>query len=234
LNRILIFIFFCFSVNLNANEIVVAGIRGSINSEISYLVLKEAYESLGFKLSWRPYTGEDSLKISNDGQIDGELFRIDNIHRRYTNLVKIPTSINSLQAVVYSHDENFVVNGWQSIRKSNVGIQNGIKFSELATKDMNTFKAETTKQLFKTLDSKRVDVAIVSRVNGLETFKDNKDLKIYELRPFIQEYELFHYLHKKNQNLVSKLNTALLKMRSRGRITEIRERYLEKLIEKNE
>lgn len=234
MKRIFLSILIFLNFTSSANEIVVSGIKESMNSHISYLVLKEAYEALGFNLVWKPLADDSSLRPANQGQVDGELHRIDGIQKQYTNLIKVPTRINKMQATAVSHDKNLKINGWSSLSKYRVGVRKGILFSERGTKGMKTTVAETNDELFKMVDSKRIDVAVFSRVNVISTKKENKELAVFELRPFIQEYNIYHYLHKKNKSLVFKLNTVLLKMHENGRIDQIRERYIDKITGKHE
>ncbi|WP_127716987.1 ABC transporter substrate-binding protein [Halobacteriovorax sp. HLS] len=210
----------------NAKVVTVSGIQGSLNSEISYAVLSEAYSQIGYTLKWKPLPAERSLRTSNSGEVDGELFRIGGIQRKYTNLLIVPVVINKLQGVVYAKNKDFKVNGWSSLKGSKIGIQRGVKFSENGTKGMLVEIFNSVDELLKSLGSRRIDVAIVSRVNGLKYKDSAKESKAIALRPFIEEFELFHYIHKKNEYLVEKLVTVLLQMKSSGRIDEIRRDYL--------
>lgn len=221
------FIFYILAITLaNAKVITVSGIQGSLNSEISFAVLSEAYSQIGHTLKWRALPAERSLRTSNSGEVDGELFRIGGIQRKYTNLMIVPVAINKLQGVVYSKNKKFKVNGWSSLKGSKVGVQRGVKFSENGTREMIVERFNSVDQLLKGLGSTRIDVAVVSRVNGLKYGEFAKEVNAKALRPFIQEYELFHYLHSKNEHLVKKLIPILLKMKDAGRIEEIRKDYL--------
>lgn len=205
---------------------VVSGIRESMNSEISYQVLREAYEKIGFKLTWRAIGANDSLKESNGGQVDGELFRIGGTQKQYTNLMKVPTAINQLQAVAFSHNKDIKVMGWSSLKKYRVGIQRGVRFAESGARNLKTTIFDSNEDLFNALDSKRIDVAIASRVNGINITTKNSYPEIYELKPYIQTYDLYHFLNKKNEQFVLKLNKVLLAMKNKGRIKKIRENFL--------
>ena len=96
-------------------RLVFSGIEGSVNSEISMQVLERAYQQLGIAVVYKPLPGERSLHTSNSGEVDGEVFRIANVSKKYTNLIQIPTSINSIEAVAFSKDENLKLDGWQSL-----------------------------------------------------------------------------------------------------------------------
>ena len=229
---LLLALLFNFTSNSIANEIVVSGINESMNSEISYLVLKEAYETIGFKLIWRANDSKRSLKESNDGQVDGELFRIEGVQRKYQNLLKIPTAVNELQATAFSHNKDLKVSGWSSLDKLRVGVQRGLHFSEMGAKNLKVTQYDSNEDLFNALDSKSIDVAVASRVNGIDTITKNNYLDIFEIKPYVQTYELFHFLNKKNEQFVFKINKVLLAMKAKGRIKEIRNNFLDTLKKK--
>jgi len=206
---------------------VFSGIEGSVNSDISMQVLEKAYTRLGIAIKYLPLPGERALRTSNSGQIDGEVFRIANVSKRYKNLIQIPTPINTLPGIAFSIDKDFRVQGWQSLKPYQLGIQNGIKFAERGTQGMNPVVVDTNKQLFRMLNSGRIDVAIAAQTNGLKTLADLKLVDVKMLQPAIDIYPLYHYLHKKHANLVPLIDVVLQGMRNSGEIRAIREERLE-------
>ena len=219
-----------FSMTCSAKEpLKITGIKGSVNSTISTAVLKEAYQQIGMEIEYIPLPGARSLHTSNSGEVDGELFRIKNVEKKFTNLIPVPTPINILEAVVYSQDKSTKIKSWEDLRKYKIGIQVGIKFDERGTAGMDRIMVDTNEQLFRMLSAGRVDIAVVARTNGLKTLAKTKITNIYQLSPPIQLYPLYHYLHRKNQHLVEKLDKALIRMQHSGRIQQIRNSYLEKM-----
>jgi len=212
-----------------SQQLVFSGIEGSVNSDISMRVLREAYKKLNIHITYRPLPGERAIQESNNGDVDGEVFRISNVQKKYTNLIMVPTQINVLQAVVFSKEFAFEVNGWSSLVNYNIGIQLGIKFAERGTKGMNRIMVDTNEQLFKMLNNGRVDIAVAALSNGLKTIRllNFTDIKI--LQPPIKEFPLYHYLNKKHADLVPKINDVLSGMKKSGRMKAIRESMLKEL-----
>jgi len=220
------------SASLGAQDktlLIFSGIEGSVNSEISMQVLEKAYAKLGLQIQYRPLPGERALRASNSGAVDGEVFRIANIQKRYKNLIPVPTPINSLQALAFTKDKDIVLQDWQSLKRYRIGIQGGIKFAERTTKGMNPVVVDTNKQLFRMLDSGRIDVLIAAESNGLKTLADLRMKGIHALPPLIQPYPLYHYLHKKHAGLVERLDAVLQSMQASGEIRAIRKAYLDQL-----
>ena len=193
------------------------------------IVLKEAYQKLGIEVVMKPLPGERALRTSNSGKVDGEVFRIANVQKRYKNLIPVPTSINVLQGMVFSHDKNVTVNGWQSLATYKIGGQVGIKFVERGTKGMNRIMVDTNEQLFKMLNAKRIDLAIAAHINGAKTISQLKLQSINILQPPVIEHKLYHYLHKKHAALVPKIDSVLTEMQRTGRIQQIRQDFLNSL-----
>lgn len=222
---------FCIIVLLSQSsfadrKLVFAGIKGSLNTDISMIVLKEVYSKLGIEIELLALPAERALHTSNSGKIDGEVFRIINVDKRYNNLLMVPTSINKLQGIAFVKNKPFKVEGWQSLKPLKIGGQFGVKFVERGTKGMKRKLVDTNEQLFSMLDRGRVDVAIAAYVNGIKTIKKLQLKEIQALQPSIQDYPLYHYVHKKNSHLIPKLNDILIKMDQSGRIKQIRDDYI--------
>jgi len=211
-------------------KLILSGIEGSVNSDISLIVLKQAYRKLGIEVEYNPLPGERALQTANSGKVDGEVFRIINIQKKYPNLIPIPTPINILEAVAFSKQPDLIVSGWHSLSKLSIGIQVGIKFAERGTRGMSPVLVDTNEQLFKMLNADRIDVAAVALTNGLKTLSKLNLTSIYAVSPPIQVFPLYHYLHKKHAALVPRLNTVLAEMAVSGDIKKIRDTFLKQLL----
>jgi len=224
-NLIYVFSFlslYCITAVASEQKLVFSGIQGAVNSDISFKVLQEAYKALDINIEYFPLPGERSLQTSNAGKVDGEIFRIGNIQRKYHNLIQVPTAINILEGVAYSHDPSLTIKHWKDLEGIKTGIQVGIKFAEKGTRGMSPTMVDTNEQLFKMLDSNRIEIAIVALTNGMKTIKNLQLNGLYASYPPIQSFPLYHYLHKKNKKLIDRLDAVLQEMKKSGRIMQIR------------
>lgn len=213
-----------------------SAIQNSVNSTISLLVLREAYAKMGLDIDTKPLPAKRALIHANKGEVDGELFRIGGIEKTNTNLVQVPVAINQLDGMVMTHGEIFEVKGWESLKPYRIAIRLGVKFSEQGTRGMTTKTFNTNKMLGWVLlaekDQREADISVIARVNGLVVIRDiqntgkGRGLKLLE--PPIESYPLYHYLHKKNEDLVPKLTNVLKDMEASGRIRQIRREYLDR------
>ena len=219
---------FC-SVELNARTLYFSALEGTVNTDICELVLKEAYSRLGIKISVRRYPADRSLRYSNRGDTDGELFRIDNIDFKYQNLVKVSVPVNQMEAIAYSKRDDIKTSGWSSLLPYKVGIRRGIKFSEYGTKLMKPYIVNLNQQLISILLKDKVDIIVLTRGNGIEMIKKFNVPEIKAIEPPIEKYNLYHYLHKKNKYLVPDLERILGEMREEGFIRNLRKEVLNKI-----
>ena len=202
-----------------------SAIENSINTLISERVVAEAYRRIGIQITTKQYPAARAIKLSANGSMDGELFRIGGLEKAYPNLVQVPVPINVMEGVVLTKHTDFPVDGWQSLKPFRVGIQRGIMFAERGTASIHGLKTHavnSNEQLFGMLSKNRTDIIVVSRLNGLQTLKTLRIPDIHILEPPIETYFLYHYLHRKHRHLVPRLTAALKEMEAEGLILRTR------------
>ncbi|WP_196138612.1 ABC transporter substrate-binding protein [Aliikangiella sp. G2MR2-5] len=171
---------------------------------------------------------------ANSGSIDGDLHRVDGISKDYPNLLKVPVIVNYANAVVFTKNYDFEVDGWQSLKKYRVGTLKGYKFAEKGTKSIpKVVRAAHFEQLINMLKLDRIDIAI-----GLELFQHSysetiKKAGLKVLYPPIMKVEVFHYINKEHADLVPLLTRQLQQMASKGELEKIRTDYITRIIEQN-
>ena len=210
-------------------SLVFTTIEGSVNAEPSKLVLIEAYQHIGMKIKVKYQPAARALITSNTGLADGEVQRIYGINKKYTNLVMVPISIGKFGGYVFTKNIEFRINGWNSLKPYKIGVVRGVMFTDKGTEGMNRSLITNKTQLFLLLDRGRIDIAVTAYLTGLHGIKESKVKGIKILRPPVQEYALYHYLHKKHADLIPKLTPILEKMEKEGKINEIWDQYAKTL-----
>ncbi|WP_163833427.1 type 2 periplasmic-binding domain-containing protein [Spartinivicinus ruber] len=198
------------------------------------LIMKEAYGSLNEKVEVQHYPGwKRSLIESNKGNTDGELFRIKGIDKNYPNLIRVPVPVTHIEGVAFTRKEKLksvTISNWSSISQYTVSYVSGIKFIENGTKGFSNVEAlSSLQQLLYVVGARRIDFGVHDRISLITRIKKYKYSDIVILEPPLEEVPLFHYLHKKNKHLVSKLKTTLQLMIDNNRIKEIRTGFFETL-----
>jgi polar amino acid transport system substrate-binding protein len=214
-----------------AARLTFSSFEGSPGQEMSVLILKEAYASIGIEVEVIRYPGLRSLKTANEGRVDGEVSRVKAFERDYPNLIPVPVPVNHLQGTAFSKNGAIELRGWESLRDYTVGITRGMKFAERGTAGMAIVRANSHQQLFQLLDKGRVDVAINPFVNGVVIIKKLKLEGIYVLEPPLVRVDLYHFLHKRHAALVPKITDSIRKLEASGRIDEIRKQFFQDIAE---
>ncbi len=199
-----------------AEKLTFSTIKGHINGPRSQKILTEAYQRLGIEVVFKELPGQRAIQGANEGKFDGEVFRIGGLNKKFPNLIMIAEPYLLAQDSVFSKKVDFKVDGFESLRPYRIGIRRGIKAAEQGTMGMEIQKTNTYKQLFKLLDKERVDVIFVNTLLGLQIMEELNLQDIKVLQPPIFQANLYHYLHKKHEALVPKVEKVLQEMKADG------------------
>jgi polar amino acid transport system substrate-binding protein len=198
---------------------------------ISEVILKEAYRRLGIEISTNILPGERALKSANAGELDGDIHRVIGLEKIYPNLIRVPFAVNSLEGMIFTKNRDLSVNSWDDLKPYSIGLRTGMKFAELGTRGMNVTSVEKTDQLFKMIESNRLDVIVSTRIEGLMLTKQMKLDDVFPVEPPIVDLKLFHYVHKKHEALIPKLVQVLNDMAKEGLILELRQKSLLEILD---
>ena len=193
-------------------------------------VLREAYKSLSIDIEIKHYPGMRSLWNANEGITDGELFRIEGIDQKYDNLRRISVPITWADQVVFTKNIQFLVKGWQSLKPYRIGHVKGVILVENNTKGMDVDYFRTTETEFRALAQGRIDIIVEDRFAGLLTLRQLNIKGVRILEPPITRVTLYHYINKKHQHLVPKLEKALRQMKKHHEIEKINNDVREELL----
>ena len=180
-------------------------------------VLTGIYQELGYQVIFRHCPLKRSLVEANAGAFDAEVARMKGLEETYPNLIPIPVAVYTIEGVAFAKDRSICVNDWESLRKYRTGILKGVQFAQKGTKNLNVVNAVSLKSLFKMLNAGRLDIAVEAKLNGtIMRAKMNLEDTIHVLEPPLVTTDLYHYLHKKNANLVQKLTRLMTRMQQDG------------------
>lgn len=204
---------------------------GRMDSPDHTLIMRsafEAYKRLNMSVEFVEFPGKRALEASNSGWVDAELSRIFEVGDKYPNLRRVPTPIFWFEATAFSKRRDIKVQGWESLKGLRVGIMRGMLFSE---KRVQGFPRVTVvngpKSLFRMLEYDRVDVVIFSDLNGRFVLKDLGLKDVKAISPGIETIFAYHYVHKKHEHLVPRLDAVFREMRDSGQFEKFRQEFLE-------
>ncbi len=200
------------------NKIVLSVIQEMPLNTIGKTILDGAYARLGYKVEYKEYPGKRALIESNSGRNDGELFRKEGMEQFFPNLIRIPVAINEFNGTVVTKNSKIEVAGWNSLKPYKIGVLRGLKFAETGSEGMQRIFGENKRELVELLDKGVIDLFVLDKYSSIAIVKKNKQKGFVMLNPPVESIELFHYVHKSNQELVEKLTTVLLEMKNSGTI----------------
>ncbi|HET9238818.1 MAG TPA: transporter substrate-binding domain-containing protein [Oligoflexus sp.] len=195
-------------------------------------IVSEAYDRLQIPIEFIEFPGKRSLYEANSGYVDADLSRIKDVEKEFPSLRRVPTSIFWFEATAFSKNKDLRINGWESLRDLRIGIMRGMVYAEKGVKGLPRVTiVDKPGHLFKMLESDRIDVAIFSDINGLALIKELKLSSIQALKPPLERIEAFHYVHKKHEALVPKLDAIFQEMKTSGQLDRMRQDFLRESIE---
>ncbi|MGM0570296.1 hypothetical protein [Marinobacter sp.] len=189
-------------------------------------LLAAAYDNLGIVLTTREVPSRRALMMADNGQVDGDLFRIAEVGDRYPNLVRVPYPLleAKLHAVSrFPGDRLLVGNGdW----KPRVAVRRGVLIAEQTAEDLGMVlvHADSYQQMQALLDWGRVDLALVSSIESLSPLDDERWDHLHIIPEPVTRFTLYHYLHRRHANLAEPLAKALEQLDRSGEKARIAER----------
>lgn len=207
-----------------------AKISGVPSQIVAAEILEVAYGKIGISIKTTDYPGRRALQESSQGRVDGEVFRIHKIGEIYPSLIRVPTPFYNDNAVAFTKGKNFIINSCDDLKDYSVSIIRGVKYAEICTAGVkNLTISNDNQEMLKLLDLGRIDVVLTTKTNGLIVAKKLKLTSVKPVSPPLKTLVLYHYLHKKNSDLVPKVNKVLQEMTKSGELDNIKKRVLNEL-----
>jgi hypothetical protein len=201
-------------------------------STVMTRIIREAYKLIGREIDVAMLPGSRAIKLSGLGAVDGELYRIGEISNTYPDLVRVNVVIANLEVRAFSHTLDFIINGWSSLKPYRLAVMQGVKVTDMHTQNMQRVMVNNFHQLFNLLSNERVDLVITTNIAGRIAIKEMHLKNIKMLSPAIHNFKVYHFVHKKNRELVPLLTAALTKMKKQGRIDQIFNEEMEHVLTK--
>ena len=188
-------------------------------------IAAEAFRRIDIEAEVIYIVSAQSLINANQGIEDGNMARIAGMEKKFPNLIPVPEKIVDFEFTAFTHEVDFKVDGWDSLKPYEVGIVTGWKIYEKNITEAKLIKkVKRSEQLFRLLDKARIEVAMYQRWGGAWLIKEPG------LDPPITVKPLYMYLHKKHVALVPKVPQALIDMKKDGSYQAIYDRNFSALI----
>lgn len=181
------------------------------------IVVGEAFRRVGLELKLIKLPPERALKNANEGIDDGDVNRIAGLEKLYPNLIRVPEKNYDMKFVAFTRNPAFEIDGWRSLKPYIVGLIKGWKiFEKNIPAGTDMVHAHDPEQLFTLLEKGRIDIALYSRLMGLDIVKRRQLTGVTILSPPLAIRETFLYLHNRHKDLVPLIANALAALKREG------------------
>lgn len=163
-----------------------------------------------------PTATERGMLNANNGIDDGLAMRVAGLENQYPNLIRVPEEVAVNDFVAYTTGLKFSTDRWDSLSPYVVTYIIGWKvFEQNVPKGKELTLVRDVDQLFGLLQSKRADVALYERWQGLAKSR-SMGFKVQVLEPPLVRTKMYMYLHNKHAHLVPRVAAALAKLKRDG------------------
>lgn len=222
-------ILFILSNAISAKIYVFSGGVNNVAHTVSSEILIKAYTraNIHFESQFLPL--QEALNLSNSGITDDEIARITKITEFAPNLMQVPISIFTVEAVAFSKNISLKINKWADLKGLSLTIIRGAKFIETGTKELQREFVPTFSEAFERLSDDKTEVVVLPRLAAFKIIYEKRMFQIKQISPVLKSLELFHFVHKRNQHLISIIGPILENMKQSGEIDFTRSAYLRKI-----
>lgn len=187
-------------------------------------VLEEAYADLGIQLEYRPLPRLRGEQLAAEGEIAGELGRLDNLSDTLSSLNQVPFKLFEFSVLLVANREQCGICTFERI--DNLAYVSGMHSIEQVLKQRGferpLFQQTELQQVAKLLSSGRIEAALLADFQLQSVALENpEDYVVYKM----SEEAGYHYLHNDHASLIEPLHQKLMEMQISGRISQIRQQH---------
>jgi len=159
--------------------------------------------------------------VLND-QLDGEVARIGPYFEKNPSLFKVEPSYYYLVTTAFAKtDRNIVFNSIGDLKKYRVGIIRGVYHAAIATEGVPKLEVtDSVTQLFKMLESNRIDIAVDVGINGQDTI-NQLDLKGIKIVGAIAKRDFYNVLIQSKADLAPRISSVIKSMNASGELNKL-------------
>ncbi|MEO5354859.1 MAG: transporter substrate-binding domain-containing protein, partial [Magnetococcus sp. XQGC-1] len=160
---------------------------------------------------------ERALQLANQGEVDGDLFRIPGLENRFPSLIMLPEPWLEMRFVAFTLRGDLRINTWEDLPPLRVAFIRGWQvFEKNIPQTVTLVRADDAPQLFQILGRQRVDLILYDALQG-EFLKQEMGMGQARIagRP-LQTSPIHAYLHRRHAHIVPELAAELRKMKQDG------------------
>lgn len=172
---------------------------------------KAAYQKAGFQAEFIPLPHNRSLMSANDGFVDGDVGRVPYVEEKYPNLRRVGEKLIDLNGAVYTLNPAILTYDDSLLDQYRVGYVLGVRWPQKKMAGKAATMAPDYKALFEMLLQGRVDLVLATEASADAAMHElgGRADKVRRLQPYVFSAPIYHYVHKKNSNIIPQLEQAI-------------------------
>jgi len=185
-------------------------------------VLSRALQRLGLSVRFEALPLRRSLRMTEQGQLDGETLRIRSIVEGHPNLLLVPVAIATVKVVGWVRQRPGP-GDWSALPQLRVGYPRGIVLIEnLLTGVPRKVEATTHVDLLRMLRSDTIDIALLTLAAGEPEPDAEQMAGLATLATPLSNTALHPLLHERHRELLPRLTATLQQMEDSGESERLR------------
>lgn len=176
---------------------------------------KIAYEAIGHTATFHFLPPKRSLLEVNSGTFDAELAQVPGIEVLFPNLVMVPEPIFEVSvSAVVRKNSGILSMSWDDLKTHTFASPFQKKLVELRTGGYPGVTVRSSENIIKMVSRGRLDAGILLTVDA--NFFAALDDSVMVLSPVLGKTLLYHFVHKKNKDLIPALTKAFHEVNRNG------------------
>ena len=175
---------------------------------------KEVYEKAGLKTELVALPHNRSLISANDGSVDGDVGRVPSVEQKYPNLKRVNVKLMETSGAVYTTKQDIDSYDESLLTKQRVGYVLGVRWQQKKMEGLEATTAPDYQALFEMLLQERVDIVLATVASADAALRQlgERAKKIHKLQPFVFTAPIYHYVNKKNEDIIPLLERTINEM----------------------
>ena len=209
------------------------GVRLDIDNAVTRIIIPlytEAFKRMGIEFNAVQLPERRSLDMSNSGEVDGELRRVENFHEvsnnKFPNLIRVEFNVYTTEWSVFALKSTPMVNSIFDLKNKTVVYRRGTAWID---KNLGNGYSKVTLvgsdvSAFRFVENGRAEYVVISKDAGLQVLNTMKDLHLV-YRGSVGEIKIYPYMHNKHKLLAIKFAEILEEMRTDGTYKKVSDEY---------
>ena len=209
-----------------AQDLKLAENENALEQAVAEKLLRTIYQKAGLKFVAEPLPAARANALTLDGKMDGEVARITTYAAKNPPLIRVDPPYHYLTTTVFAKVERKLsLRDKASLRDYRVGAVRGVAHAEAAVAGLkDATLVGSYEQLYRMLESGRIDLAIDTGVNGRKMIQSMKLAGIGEAGE-LARFKLHHILHPRHEKLVPRIAEVINQLTNSGELARLAERY---------